>query len=116
MNKIKISDALRAKAEMWMQTEGVKILAKKKDVKVTTKIKKNFGDCEAREIQVGDRIKFGRYLNSKTWVVTEVKKDLITVSPCVDYLILVCQDPRKRKMISQFSIPAERRIIREIKL
>ncbi|NCQ83185.1 MAG: hypothetical protein GPJ00_01075 [Microcystis aeruginosa W13-18] len=116
MNETKISDALRKKAEMWMRTEGAKILAQKKEVKVKTTIKKHFGDCEAQELQVGDRIKFGRYLNSKTWVVTEVRKEIYnSISPFADSLILACRDPRKKK-ICQFSIPAERRIIREITL
>jgi hypothetical protein len=116
MNETKISDALRTKAEMWLRTEGAKILAQKKEVKVKTTIKKHFGDCEAQELQVGDRIKFGRYLNSKIWVVTEVKKEIYkTISPSVDCLILVCRDAR-RKTIRQFSIAAERRIIREITL
>lgn len=117
METIEISDALRAKAEQWLMTEGVKVLANKKKSPVRNlPPKKEFNYCEAQHLQAGDRIKFGRYVNGKTWVVQEVKKDVYpSISPCVDYVIVTCRDPRK-KSISQFSLPAERLIMRESKL
>lgn len=117
METIKVSDEFRAKLQAWVDEVAPKILANKKESPVRNlPPKKEFNYCEAQLLQAGDRIKFGRYVNGKTWVVQEVKKDVYpSISPCVDYVIVTCRDPRK-KSISQFSLPAERLIMRESKL
>lgn len=116
METIEISDELRAKLQAWVNKEAPKILAKKKE-SPARKLppKKKFSRCEAQLLQEGDRVKFGRYLNSKTWVVQEVRNVYDPISPCVDYVIVTCRFPRTRE-IKQFSLPAERLIIREIKV
>lgn len=115
MKTIEISDELRAKAEWWLLNVGMPILAKKKEAPVRKLFpKKEFSGCEAQNLQPGDRIKFGRYLNSKTWVVQDVRHDVYhPISPCVKSVIVTCRFPRTRE-IKQFSLPAERLIIREV--
>lgn len=119
METIKISDELRAKLQAWVNKEAPKILAKKKESPARKlppkKEKKEFCQCEAQLLQKGDRIKFGRLLNSKTWVVQEVRNVYDPISPCVDYVIVTCRFPRTRE-IKQFCLPAKRLIIREIKV
>ena len=117
MKTIKISDELRSKAEEWLLNVGMPILAKKKEAPVRKlSPKKEFNQCEAQNLQPGDRIKFGRYRNSKAWVVQEVRKVAYhPISLCVDSVIVTCRFPRTRE-IKQFSLPAERLIIRKIKV
>ena len=114
METIKISDEFRAKLQAWMDEVAPKILANKKEAPARNlPPKKEFNQCEAQHLQAGDRIKFGRYPNSKTWVVQGVRKqECHPISPCVQSVIVTCRDPRT-KSISQFSLPAERLIIRE---
>ena len=117
MKTIEISDELRAKAERWLLDVGMPILANKKEAPVRKlSPKKQFNQCEAEKLQPGDRVKFGRYLNSKTWVVQDVRKGVYhPISPCVESVIVTCRFPRTKE-IKQFSLPAERLIIREIKV
>ena len=114
MKTIEISEEFRAKLQAWVDEVAPKILANKKEAPARNlPPKKQFNQCQAQHLQVGDRIKFGRYVNSKTWVVQEVRKqDYHPISPCVQSVIVTCRDPRK-KSISQFFLPAERLIIRE---
>ena len=117
METIKISEEFRAKLQAWVDEVAPKILANKKESPARNlPPKKQFNQCEAQLLQEGDRIKFGRYINSKTWVVQEVRKQVYpSISPCVQSVIVTCRDPRN-KSISQFSLPAERLIIRESKV
>ncbi|MCA2509212.1 MAG: hypothetical protein IM550_20355 [Microcystis sp. M54BS1] len=117
MGTIKISDEFRAKLQAWVDEVAPKILANKKESPAQNlPSKKEFNQCEAQHLQEGDRVKFGRYLNSKTWVVQGVRKqDYHPISPCVQSVIVTCRDPRK-KSIQQFSLPAKRLIIREGKV
>ena len=117
METIKISDEFRAKLQAWVDEVAPKILANKKESPARNLLpKKEFNQCEAQYLQVGDRVKFGRYLNSKTWVVQGVRKqDYHLISPCVQSVIVTCRYPRTRE-IKQFSLPAERLIIRESKV
>ena len=117
METIKISDEFRAKLQAWVDEVAPKILANKKESPAQNlPSKKEFNQCEAQHLQEGDRVKFGRYLNSKTWVVQGVRKqDYHPISPCVQSVIVTCRDPRK-KSIQQFSLPAKRLIIREGKV
>ena len=117
METIKVSDEFRAKLQAWVDEVAPKILANKKKSPVQSlPSKKEFNQCEAQYLQAGDRIKFGRYVNSKIWVVREVRKqNYDPISPCVDYVIVTCRDPWK-KSIQQFSLPAERLIMRESKV
>ena len=117
METIKISAESRAKLQAWVDEVAPKILANKKESPARNlPPKKEFNQCEAQLLQAGDRVKFGRYLNSKTWVVQGVRKQAYhPISPSVQYVIVTCRDPRN-KSISQFSLPAERLIIRESKV
>ena len=117
MKTIKISDEFRTKLQAWVDEVAPKILANKKESPARNlPPKKEFNYCEAQLLQEGDRIKFGRYLNSKTWVVQGVRKQVYhPISPSVPYVIVTCRDPRKKE-IKQFSLPAERLIIREGKV
>lgn len=117
METIKISEEFRAKLQAWVDEVAPKILANKKKSPVRNlPPKKEFNQCEAQYLQAGDRIKLGRYVNGKTWVVQGVRKDVYpSISPCVDSVIVTCRDPRKKE-IKQFSLPAERLIIREGKV
>jgi hypothetical protein len=117
METIKISKECRARLQAWVDEVAPKILANKKEAPARNPPpKKEFNQCEAQYLQEGDRIKFGRYLNSKTWVVQGVRKQVYhPISPSVQYVIVTCRDPRK-KSISQFSLPSERLIIRESKV
>ena len=117
MERIKLSEECRARLQAWVDEVAPKILANKKESPARNlPPKKEFNQCEAQYLQVGDRVKFGRYLNSKTWVVQGVRKqDSHPISPCVQSVIVTCRDPRE-KSISQFSLPAERLIIRESKV
>lgn len=117
METIKISDEFRAKLQAWVDEVAPKILAnKKKSPARNLPPKKEFNECVAGDLQEGDRVKFGRYLNSKTWVVQGVRKqEYYPISPCVQSVIVACRDPRKKE-IKQFSLPAKRLIIRESKV
>lgn len=117
METIKVSEEFRAKLQAWVDEVAPKILANKKESPVRNlPPKKEFNQCEAQLLQEGDRIKLGRYVNGKTWVVQGVRKDVYpSISPCVDYVIVTCRNPRKKE-IKQFSFPAERLIIREGKV
>lgn len=115
METIEISEEFRAKLQAWVDEVAPKILANKKESPARNlPPKKEFNQCEAQLLQAGDRVKFGRYLNSKTWVVQGVRKQVYhPISSC--YVIVTCRDPRKKE-IKQFSLPAERLIIRESKV
>ena len=117
METIKISEEFRAKLQAWVDEVAPKILANKKESPARNLLpKKEFNQCEAQLLQAGDRVKFGRYLNSKTWVVQGVRKQVYhPISPCVQSVIVTCRYPRTRE-IKQFSLPAERLIIREGKV